>query len=117
MTPAFAVWRMRFAAGIFTLPLAGSSMSTSSDALKRALGVSPESAESAVGLANAHLDSGQYGRAVAAALAALRLRPESADAWIALGVASRYLGAYDKAEAALSRAVELAPRSAEARSE
>jgi len=89
-------------------------MSLSPDAVKRALGQLPESADSALRLAHTHLDSGRYGQAVAGALAAIQMQPQSADAWIALGVASRYLSAYDKAEAALSRALTLAPASAEA---
>ena len=84
-------------------------MSSPSDMLMRALGVSPESAESALYLAHAHLDSGSYGKAVAAALVALKLQPESDDGWFVLGVASRYLRAYDKAETALTRALRLAP--------
>ena len=89
-------------------------MSSSSDALTRALGVSPESAQAARRLAHVHLDAGRYGQAVAAALAALKFEPGSADAWLVLGIASRYLDAYDKAEAALAHAVKLAPASAEA---
>ncbi|MBN8887128.1 MAG: hypothetical protein J0I77_15505 [Rudaea sp.] len=89
-------------------------MPLSSDALQRTLGVSPESADAALDLARANLNSMHYGRSVAAALAAIKFRPESAEAWLLLGVASRYLKAYDKAEAALLHAIELAPASAEA---
>jgi predicted O-linked N-acetylglucosamine transferase (SPINDLY family) len=86
----------------------------SSDALKRVLGVSPESAEAALRLAHDHLDAARYGQAVAAALAALKLHPGSADGWLVLGIASRYLSAYDKAETALAEALKRAPLFAEA---
>src|SRR5580692_917683 len=115
MPPAFAVWSTRCAHGIFAFSyFAKSNGPVSSDALKRVLGVSPESAEAALRLAHDHLDAARYGQAVAAALAALKLHPGSADGWLVLGIASRYLSAYDKAETALAEALKRAPLFAEA---